>query len=307
MDLAALGRWRDRLVGQLVSLRIRLEVHALFRIAERVVVGYQRNRIPDDAAALTYYGIFSLFPLLLLFMSLVGLVLQNNDVARQRILDAVTDLLPQGQDSVRAVITSVVEARGTAAGVGLLTLVWGALGWLQVLDDNTNRMWGATAGHSFVAGKLRALAMVGGIGAVALASWIGTIAIDAVATLLDDIPGGIVLWQLAVSLLTFVTMAALFFLLYRVTPRAQLHGADVWPAALAAAVAWELTRRGLDLYLQQTNMVSGYGPIGALMALLFWIYVVSMIILLGAQLTHAIVMERRAELVDPDVARARES
>src|SRR5437763_9572565 len=97
----------------------RLEQHALFRILESVVEGYQRDRIGEQAAAMTYYGIFSLFPLLLLFISLAGLALQNNDQARRQILDVVIGLLPQGQDALQQMIASVVQAKGAAAGIGI--------------------------------------------------------------------------------------------------------------------------------------------------------------------------------------------
>ena len=90
-----------------------------------------------------------------------------------------------------------------------------------------------------------------------------------------------------------LTIAGAFLVLYRFTPRRQIELADVWPAALTTALLWELTRRIVAFYLEQNNMVSGYGPIGAAMALLFWVYVSSIIILLGAELGYAIAKERR--------------
>jgi hypothetical protein len=90
-----------------------------------------------------------------------------------------------------------------------------------------------------------------------------------------------------------LTIAGAFLVLYRFTPRRRVELADVWPAALVTALAWEGTRRLLAFYMEQNNMISGYGPIGAAMALLFWIYVTSIIILLGAELAYAIAKERR--------------
>jgi hypothetical protein len=88
-------------------------------------------------------------------------------------------------------------------------------------------------------------------------------------------------------------MAGVLLVLYRYTPRRRINLADVWPAALATAVAWEASRRLLAVYFEHTSMISGYGPIGAAMALIFWIYVSCILILLGAELTYATAKERR--------------
>jgi membrane protein len=154
----------DALRAKLGAIKSRLEGYALFRILESTAEGFQRDRVTNHAAAMTYYGIFSLFPLLLLFTSLAGLALQSNEAARQQILGVVTGLLPQGQDQLKKVIGDVIEAKGAAAGVGILALLWGALGWFQVIDTNINEIWGVSKPRSFVKGKLFALAMVAGIG-----------------------------------------------------------------------------------------------------------------------------------------------
>jgi membrane protein len=279
--------------AKLTATTRRLEAYAVFRILESTAEGFRKDRVPNHAAAMTYYGIFSLFPLILLFMSLAGLALQSNETAREQIMNVVMGLLPQGQDQLRQVIAGVIEAKGAAAGIGLLTLLWGALGWFQVIDDNINQIWGIDKPRSFIKGKLFALAMVAAIGGVALASWAATAAINLLASFTTVIPGSVLLWQAVVSLVSVLTMAAGFFVLYRYSPQRRVAFADVWPAALTTALIWEATRRILAFYLEKNNMISGYGPIGAAMALLFWIYVASMIVLIGTELTYAIAKERR--------------
>jgi hypothetical protein len=109
----------------------------------------------------------------------------------------------------------------------------------------------------------------------------------------DLIPGSTLLWQAGVSLLSFLTIAGVFYVLFRYAPMRRVEFRDVLPAALVAALLWEVTRRLLAFYLERSNMISGYGPIGAALALLFWLYVASMIILVGAQLSYAVAKERR--------------
>jgi membrane protein len=279
--------------GKLNSIRERLEQHAWFRVTESVAEGFQKDQVPDHAAAMTYYGIFSLFPLILFFLSIAGMVVQNNASVREQIMALITNLLPQGQNELQKVITGVIEAKKEAAGIGILVLLWSASGWFSVIDNNINRVWGVTKSRSFIKGKLFAIAMVLTIGGVAVLSWAATAAIDLVKTFTNAIPGSVFLWQGAVTLVSILVATVAFYLLYRYTPRRKIQFGDVWPAALLTAVVWEASRRVIAFYLTQNDMVSGYGPIGAMMALLFWIYFASMIILIGAEVAYAIAKERR--------------
>jgi membrane protein len=279
--------------GWLKATIRRLERYPLVRIVESLIDGYQRDHVSDQAAALTYYGIFSLFPLLLLFLSLAGLTLQYSEEMQQQILKVVVGLLPQGQDEMVDIITGVVQAKGVAAGIGILALLWGALGWFQVIDSNINRIWGVEKPRSFLKGKLLAVGMVAAVGGIAMLSWMATAAVGVLAAYTNVIPGSEGIWQTVISLLSVFTIAIAFHLLYRYTPQREIAFGDVWPAALLTAIAWEVVRRTFAFYLTQTNMISGYGPIGAVMALLFWIFVASTILLVGAELTYAIAKERR--------------
>jgi membrane protein len=278
---------------QLNARKVKLEQHAWFRVLETVAIGFKKDRVTENAAAMTYYGIFSLFPLFLLFMSVAGLVMSNNQAAQEQILSVIVSLLPQGQDKLRDVIEGVIEARGTAAGVGILALVWGALGWFKIIDQNINEIWGVSKPRSFLKGNLFALAMVAGIGGVAIASFGATAAVNLIQSWTGDIPGSVWLWQVVVSLLSLLTMAGVFMVLYFFAPQRKMQLMDVLPAALITSVIWEVTRRLLAFYLEKNNMISGYGPIGAAMALFFWIYIASIIILIGAELCYAFAKERR--------------
>ena len=284
-----------------LALKTNLEQYEVFRILESTAEGFTKDRVTENAAAMTYYGIFSLFPLLLLFMSLAGLALQSNESAREQIMGVIVGLLPEGQATLRDVIQDVIKAKGTAAGIGILTLLWGALGWFQVIDANINEIWGVSKKRSFIKGKLFALATVGGIGAVVVASFAATAAVNLIQSFTGSIPGSVWLWQIVVSLLSLLTLAGVFFVLYRFAPQREIGVGDVLPAALATALIFEITRRLLAFYLERNNMVSGYGPIGAAMALLFWIYISSIIILIGAELSYAIAKERRHIPVDKEM------
>jgi membrane protein len=230
------------LVGMVYS---QLEKHTPTRVLLSTVEGFMRDEGQDHAAAMTYYGIFSLFPLILLFLSIGGIVLQNNEWVREQLTGLIVGLLPEGQDALRKVIMEVITQKGAAAGIGLLTLAWSAIGWFQVIDKNVNYVWGVSKPRPFIKGKLFALAMAGGIGLVALAAFGATAAVGVLEKMTGSIPGSAVLWQAVVALVGVLPMGLAFYLLYRYVPQRKVYFADIWPAALITALLWEFTRYAL--------------------------------------------------------------
>src|SRR5262249_52144354 len=209
----------DRKPGKFDWIRERLEQHAVMRVLFSTVEGFMRDEVTDHAAAMTYYGIFSLFPLMLLFMAIGGIILQNNDYVREQVVNLIVGLLPQGQDELRKMIVDVIKAKGAAAGIGILLLLWSALGWFQVIDKNVNQVWGVSPSRPFVRGKLFALAMVAAIGGVALLSFGASAAIRLLAHYTDLIPGSAAIWQAVVSGVSLLIIALAFYLLYRYVPQ----------------------------------------------------------------------------------------
>jgi len=281
------------LTRRLDAARRSLARFVAYRVAEAAAVGFVEDRAFSHAAAMAYYAIFSLFPLLLLAMAVLGLVLQNSDVAREQVLGLVGELLPRGQAPLRRAVADVIEARGPAAGIGALVLGWSVLVWFQEVDGHLNRIWGVEKPRPLLQTLGLALAMALGLGGVALASFAATAAVAVLAGATGVIPGSAVVWQAAVSLVSVAAVASAFALLYRYTPQRAVRFADVWPAAVAMAVLWEATRRLLALYLDLNHVISGYGPVGAAMALLVWLYCASSITLAGAELAYAVAKERR--------------
>ena len=278
--------------ARLSPLRARLRRHATFRILGSAGRGFLEGRLPSHAAAMAYYGVFSLFPLMLLAMGLAGLALGAEE-ARSQITGVVTELLPRGQAAIGALVDEVVETRGTAAGFGIVTLAFSGLAWFCEFDADVNEIWGVTRRRSRLQGVLLPVGLALASGAVALLSLAATTAVDVAVRLMGAVPGVTLFASAAASLLGVLTMAGIFVLLYRYTPQGHVRLADVWPAGAGAAVVWELTRRLLAVYLETSDLVSGHGSIGAGMALLFWIYLAGIIVLAGAGVAHATALERQ--------------
>jgi membrane protein len=250
----------------------------------------------------TYYAAFSLCSLLLLVTSFAGLVLRGSVVAQEQIIGAAATLLPQGQAQLREVVESVAEARGGALSIGTISLVWVSFGWFQALEAGINRVWGVEQRRSWLTGRLLALVLAVAIGELALTSFVATAALHHLAHLTAGVPGTAVFWPAVISLVSGLTAAGAFCILYRYAPYRRVHFRDVWPAALATAVVWEGSRRAVAFYFETVDMVGFYGPIGGAMALLFWIYVASAITLIGAELSRATAAEREASQHPADPA-----
>lgn len=261
------------------------------RVLRNTARGFAEDDAAEMAAALTYFAVFSLFPLLLLMVA-VGSLAFDSAAAQAYVVSMVVNVLPQGETAVREVIESVIRARGPAAGFALLSLLWASLAWFEAVDRGINRVWGVARRRPFLQAKLYALAMVAGIGLVALASSISTAVLRLAQALAArspaaSVPDDLRLWEAAAALLSVALMTGVFAILYRVTPLRPVAWTEVLPGAALTAIVWELARYALAFYLTNVaNYGAVYGPLAAVIALLFWLYVAHIIMLAGAELTY---------------------
>lgn len=283
--------------GRLRAIDRRLSRHTWYRMARNTVLVFNRREGSRKAAAMTYFALFSIFPFVLLLISLLSLAIDSEE-ARVRVISLLSNFLPQGEVGARQVIEGVVTQRGEAAGVGAIFLVWGALGWFQSIDRSVNEMWGVEVNRPFLQGKLFALAMVGAIAVVMVLSWLANIALGvavrlAAATAAPLQPPGLAcLWELGVAAISLGLIFLVFLLLYRFSPMCDLAWGDVWMGALITALLWEALRSAFAIYVTSfVDYSSLYGPIAAVIVFLLWLYVAQSLILFGAGLTYAMRLE----------------
>ena len=288
----------QRTAGWLRSTDERLARNYWYRIGRNSILGLNRRRGQRAAAAMTYFAVFSIFPFILLMIALLSFLIDSQQ-AQEQVISALSDFFPVGSTAVQSVIQGVINARGIAAGFGIVLLLWGALGWFQAIDQGVNEMWGVTAVRPFPKGQLFALGMVGGIGLVMLLSWLGNIAVGIVKGFADSsglnlLPGATAFWDLVVGIVTLAVMFLLFMLLYRYSPMCDVRWGEVWRGALITATIWSLLRSGFAIYVTRfANYQSAYGPIGAVIAFLVWLYFAHSVILFGAELTYTMRLESR--------------
>ncbi len=240
------------------------------------------------AAALSYYLVISLFPLILLLLSISGLVLQDG-TAQGRIIRQVTEYLPGSEIIVAQTINTVILARGSLGWLAALGLLWTALGMFSVVEEIVDTAWGVTARRGFLRTKLMSLTMFGALAALLLLSVAASSAIRLVAAnpfvvRLASIPSGAWLWNVAGTGVSILGTAAGFILVYRFLPSTRVRWADVWPAGFLVGALWEAGKWGFLWYLSVADYSSVYGQVGTVVALLVWGYVSGILLVWGAEL-----------------------
>lgn len=246
------------------------------------------------AASVAYYALFSLFPLLLALAAAGSFVLEDEQ-AYQETIELVSNAIPVSQELIRQNVRSVLQSRGAVGFVGLLGLVWSATGVFTNLARNINRAWSQAEQLGFLRGRLVALAMVGVLAALLILSVLSTAARDLLPRLHVPLWGSVsayesVLWPLLSGFVPWLFSFGMFLALYRWVPNTAVP----WPAALwgagVAALLWEVAKRGfawyLDAGLARYSLV--YGSLGAVVALMFWLYLSAWITFFGAHLAAAV-------------------
>jgi membrane protein len=269
-------------------------------LREAVGLWMERNAF-QHAGALAFYTLFSLAPLVIILVTIIGTVF-GAEAARGEISAGVSALIgPQAAEAVEeAVRRSHPEEAGilpTVLGVG--ALLFGATTVFAQVQSSLNQFWGVVAKPTrsgillFLKTRLLSLGMVLIIGFLLLTSLVISMAITGIIQYADDwipVPPVLVAGiDLAASLLI---TTLLFGMMFKVLPDVQLRWGDVWRAALLTAVLFVAGQYLISLYLTQAAPASTYGAAGSLVMVLFWVYYSSMILFFGAAVAKVAILRR---------------
>jgi membrane protein len=277
-----------------------------------MVARFREDNMSDWAAALTYYGLLSLFPMLIALVSIVGLFGDPKGTT-STVTDIVTEIGPKsGADTFAGPIRSITSNRSSAGVLfvlGLATALWSASGYIGAFMRASNVIYQQREGRPFW--KLRplqlavTLVMVVMVAAVLLALVLTGPVVRAVADPLGVGHGAVTVWNYA----KWPVLAALFIvmidLLYYASPNAKLRG-FTWmtPGALLALVLWGIASTGFAIFVANFGSYDKtYGTLGGVVILLIWIWITNVAILLGHQLNAE--RERSRQLAE-GVPRAEE-
>ncbi len=259
------------------------------------VTAFGRDDAPRHGAALAYYALFSVAPLLLLATSIAGL-LYDEAAARAEVSAWLNDLVgPQGAGAVEGLLNRALpKGSGVVSTViGILTTLLGASSVFVQLRGSLNRIWGVhpKPGRGLLVaacGRALGAAMVLVTGALLLASLaLGTavrLGGDALARWVGLDPENL---DFTVPLLSFLIVTAAFAAIFKLLPSLRLAWSDVIVGAVITAVLFTIGRAAIGLYLAHTGVSSAYGAAGSLVAFLVWVYASAQILLFGAELTKS--------------------
>jgi YihY family inner membrane protein len=244
-----------------------------------VVKKYGDDRGGHLAALITYYGFLSLFPLLLVLVTVLGFLLHDNPSLRHDLLDsALADFPIVGQQLRQNV--NALGGNGLGLAIGLLALVWGSLGVAQAAQHAMAQVWAIAVARrpSFFPRLARSL-LVLGVLALAIGA---TSALAAVATL---VPSSIVVTVVSTALLVVVNVA-LYWLAFRVLTPKEVASRHLWPGAIVGGVAWTaLQALGGWLVARQLRHTSElYGTFGVVLGLLFFLFLAAQIVVYAAEI-----------------------
>ena len=269
-------------------------------VLRHAVVSFVEDGCSQHAAAISYFALFSLFPLVLLATALFGVVLRNEEL-QARVVGAIVSEIPVQASNVASSLSALADLGPTLSVVSLLGALLSSSALATAVRGALDVAFSVQHGRPFVRAKLVDYVVMLTAGALLLSSTIATAGWRIVQAQADSLSsfGGQLSWLWAAGafaippLLAFLT----FLLLYRVLPHRAARLLHVWPGALLAAFAFELTKAGFATYVASfSNYQVVYGSLGGVIALLFWVYVSANILLFGAEVSAEFGHAMRGEL-----------
>ena len=262
-------------------------------IFRQTIREFGADKVPRLGAALAYYTIFSIGPLLLIAVAMAGIFL-GQDAAQGKISAELGRVFgATTAKSVEQMIEAAAKPKsGTVATmIGVVMLFVGASGVFGQLKDALNTIWNVEPKKNggvkvFLVQRFLSMAMVLGIGFLLLVTLVFDAMISAMGSYLGRYVGGESLLHVAGLLVSFGLAVALFAAIFRILPDLKIAWHDVWLGAVFTAVLFVLGKWGLGVYLGKAAIGSSYGAAGSLVVLLVWVYWSAQILFFGAEFTQ---------------------
>jgi membrane protein len=258
---------------------------------------FEKARASQASAGLAYYALFSMFPLLLVLIA-GGSFFLNDQQVYDTVIQLVQASAPGSPQWIDENLRQVLSIRGTVGVIGLLTLLWSASVFFTNLAYNINLAWPGEPQRNFLANRLVGLGMIAGLIGLLLL----TLALESLTSLVtfanigSASPPELILWQIISGIGSWLTVFLLILALYRWIPTAHVSWTATLLSALTVSVGWKIAAESFSWYLRsglgRYQLV--YGSLGAIIALLFLIFILSLITLYGAHLCAAVDNRRQA-------------
>ena len=261
-------------------------------ILKETVREANNDKVPMLGAALAFYSMLSVGPLLLIVIALAGVAF-GHDMVSSYIMAEIRRLVgPAGAVAMQIVVTSTPSLKGSIIFtlVGIVTLIISSTGFFAQLQDALNTIWdvqGKAHGNvsGFVRKRLLSFAMIIGIGILLVAALVVSAALSALGAMFSSIFTTVVLHVLNIAA-TFTVVTLLFAMIFNILPDVTIKWRDVWVGASLTAVLFTVGKFLIGLYLGHSVLGTTYGAAGSVIVFMVWIYYSTQIFLLGAELTQ---------------------
>ena len=272
-----------------------MQLKDLFSLLKETFTSFGETKCARLAAALSYYTIFSIAPILIVVISLAALFFNASD-ARSEIIAQISQVVgPTGAEAIGEILTNANKGgKGgniIATVVGFATILLGATGLFAALQDSLNTIWGVEPKPDagilvMIKARLLSFVMVLGIGFLLIVSLVASVAVKAASDWLGAMLGGAEWVAPVLNVVLFFVLLTLFFaLMFKILPDAEIQWRDVWVGGALTSVLFSVGKFALSWYLARPGTASAYGSAGALVVLLLWINYASQILFFGAEFT----------------------
>lgn len=270
---------------------------------------WSEDNVPRLAAALAYYTVFAIAPLLVIAIAIAGLFL-DRAAATNHISQQVSGVLGStAGDAVNGMVEQASNRQGAgivATIIGIVTLLFGASGVFGELQNALDTVWEVAPKPNqgilaTIKQRFFSFGMVIGVGFLLLVSLVISTALGA----LTQFFGGTeltLLWKAINFVISFGVTTVLFALIFKVLPDAEVKWRDVWIGAVATALLFTIGKAVLGWYLGQQSTTSAYGAAGSFVALLLWVYYTAQILFLGAEFTQVYARSYGSKIVPTENA-----
>lgn len=261
---------------------------------------WKEDKASRLSASLAYYTIFSLAPMLLIILAVTS-IFWSREAVQDQVFNQVEGLVgAEGRTFISDLLTSASSpARGILGTIiGVITLLWGALGVFNELHNALNTIWeveeeedtksGFIEGlKKLLFGRLLSFGMILGIGFLLLVSLVISAGLSAMQeTIGNAVPLSEILLQILNLIISIAVITVLFALIFKFLPDAEIAWRDVWLGAFVTALLFSLGKFLIGLYIGNSTVGSSFGAAGSLVLLLLWIYYSAQILLFGAEFTQ---------------------
>jgi membrane protein len=253
----------------------------VWSLAKATTVSWNRHNCLRLGASLSYYTLFSIFPLILVVLSLLRVVLVNSDAARDAILLALTRVTGGFRDEFITTLEAVATTRRASGIIGTVSLVVSAFNIIWEVDAPEDGGLAVWMRQTFFS-----LALILAMAFLLLVSMLLTAALTVLTQWTADLPGGVIVGVAIHALINVAALSGVFALLFKYLPQTRVWWRDVWLGAVLTAVLWSALQFAIAWYIAWSGY-QNYGSVGAILALVAWVYLSSQVVFLGGEFTAA--------------------